>query len=181
MKGIVFTELLEMVESTFGEAVASNVIDSLDLPSGGAYTAVGTYDFAELQAIVASLSLSTQLPAAALLHAYGKHLFGRFAKLYPSFFERATNSFDFLKRVDGVIHIEVRKLYPDAELPRFDHREEGDRVLEMTYRSSRQLADFAAGLIDGCIAYFDDSVTVDRVDLPSQSGATAVRFTLTRQ
>lgn len=181
MKGIVFTELLEMVESTFGETVASSVLDSLELPSGGAYTAVGTYDFAELQAIVASLAIATRLPPAALLHVYGKHLFGRFARLYPSFFDGARDSFDFLTRVDGFIHLEVKKLYPDAELPRFEHRRIDDRTLEMMYRSSRPLADFAAGLIEGCISYFDESIAVDRRNHPTAPADSAAVFTLTKR
>ncbi len=44
MKGIVFTELIDMVEATFGEDMMDDVFDDCDLESGGAYTAVGTYD-----------------------------------------------------------------------------------------------------------------------------------------
>ena len=41
MKGIIFTEFIEMVEDKFGFEVADNIITNSNLPSGGAYTAVG--------------------------------------------------------------------------------------------------------------------------------------------
>ena len=42
MKGIVFTEFLEMVEAQFGLDTVDAIIENSDLPSRGAYTAVGT-------------------------------------------------------------------------------------------------------------------------------------------
>ena len=44
MKGVIFTEFLEMVESHFSPEMADRIITAARLPSGGAYTAVGTYD-----------------------------------------------------------------------------------------------------------------------------------------
>jgi len=44
MKGIIFTEFLEMVEDRFSPEIADRIIEAADLPSGGAYTAIGTYD-----------------------------------------------------------------------------------------------------------------------------------------
>lgn len=48
MKGIVFVEFLEMVESTFSAEMADDIIDACDLSSGGAYTSVGTYPHSEI-------------------------------------------------------------------------------------------------------------------------------------
>jgi hypothetical protein len=48
----------------------------------------------------------------------GQHLFGRFV-CFP-FFSGVTSAFDFLAGLNGIIHVEVRKLYPDAELPHFE-------------------------------------------------------------
>lgn len=44
MKGIIFTEFLEMVEDRFSPEIADRIIEASDLPSRGVYTAVGTYD-----------------------------------------------------------------------------------------------------------------------------------------
>jgi len=41
MKGIVFTEFLEMVENKFSPELADRIIEGAEVPSGGVYTAVG--------------------------------------------------------------------------------------------------------------------------------------------
>jgi len=115
-----------------------------------------------------------------LLHTYGKHLFSRFVVLYPEFFESGANAFDLLERVEGMIHTEVRKLYPDAELPSFEYRRDGNRELEMHYRSNRPLADFAAGLIDGCVAHFGDAIEVSRRDSANPPDSKNACFVLRR-
>lgn len=180
MKGIVFTEFLEMVDQRFGEVVAERIIEESALPSGGAYTAVGTYDHSELVQLVGRLSAITQMPIPELLRGYGKHLFSRFVERYPHFFAGVTSCFGFLEGIEGYIHVEVRKLYPDAELPTIESRRVNDDRLDLTYRSSRPFGDFAEGLILGCIAHFRENISVAKQDA-SGGGKTCVRFTLTRR
>jgi len=179
MKGIVFTELLEMVEDTFGPETADRIILASDLPTRGAYTAVGTYDHQEATRLVASLSKETGIPVAELLRTFGQHLFRRFGTLYPHFFAGSRSAFEFLAQIDQYIHVEVQKLYPDAELPLFDYEEVGPDRLVMVYRSKRALSDLADGLIRGCAAHFGETIDLRRDDL-SQGQGTVVRFTLTR-
>jgi Haem-NO-binding len=161
MKGIVFTEFIDMVESKFGFDMMDDIIESSNLPSGGIYTAVGTYDHTEMVQLVVGLSKRTEIPIDQLLKAYGKHLFGVFIKSYPHFFENTNNVFDFFEQIDRYIHVEVQKLYPDAELPKFDTNRVGDNTLEMLYQSDRKMADLADGLIEAAIEHYQESATVD--------------------
>jgi Haem-NO-binding len=48
MKGVVFTEFLEMVEDRFSPEMADRIIEGAELASGGVYTTVGTYDHGEM-------------------------------------------------------------------------------------------------------------------------------------
>lgn len=178
MKGIVFTELLEMVEDRFGFELADRVISEVDLPSNGVYTAVGTYDFSELVTILVKLSELTGLSTGELQRAYGNHLFTRFSTLYHHFFADATDAFSFLSKIENYIHVEVRKLYPDAELPSFDIKQADPYTLEMVYSSERGMADFAHGLIEGCLTHFGEEIKIDRTDLNQQK--TQSQFVLTR-
>ncbi len=43
MKGIVFTEFLDMVDSVYSPEVVEDIIEASELASAGPYTAVGTY------------------------------------------------------------------------------------------------------------------------------------------
>ncbi len=180
MKGIVFTEFLDMVEEKFGLEIADQMIAGCDLPSGGAYTAVGTYDHREIVQLVVRLSDLSGVALPALLQAFGQHLFGRFVERYPEMFDGIGDAFTFLQRIESHIHTEVRKLYPDADLPEFDCSLQGPDELIMVYRSNRGMADLAAGLIAGCAAHFRESLAIRREDL-SSGAASHVRFNIIRQ
>ena len=177
MKGVVFQEFIQMVETSFSPEMADRIIDASDLSTGGAYTSVGTYHHDEMVQLVVQLSASTGIPVPALLHAFGKHLLGRFAVMYPKHFAGRTSTFELLEVLDNKIHVEVRKLYPDAELPVFDHTIAAPGTMAFVYRSKRPFADLAAGLIAGCIGHFNERIDVSREDYPCETGA-HTRFVL---
>jgi hypothetical protein len=162
MKGIVFTEFLDMVEALHSADMVDAVIVAAKPANGGAYTAVGTYPAAEMGALVAALARQTGTAAPELLHGFGRHVFGRFASTYPDFFAEADDVLAFLSSIEDVIHIEVRKLYPDAELPTLEAAADGPDGLRLTYRSPRCMADFAEGLIEGAAAHFGQALTIGR-------------------
>jgi hypothetical protein len=179
MKGIVFCEFVEMMEAEFTADMADEIISSTELESGGAYTTVGTYDHHEMLALVTQLSEKTGAPVPDLVRAFGRYLFGRFVELYPTFFEGVDGAFSFLDRIEEHVHVEVRKLYPDAELPTFATSRPNDVTMIMVYQSKRPFADLAHGLIEGCITHYGEPINVESEDL-SNDGRTQVRFTLTR-
>ena len=164
MKGIVFTELFDMVEGLFGADIIDDILDDCTLASGGAYTTVGTYDHRELIQIVGALSKHTDIPFKELVRKYGQHLFFRFHALMPNFFEKPKGAFDFLESVHEYIHVEVKKLYPDAALPHFETERDGDKVLVMIYKSQCPFADFAEGLMNGCIEFYKENIIIESVD-----------------
>lgn len=177
MKGIVFTEFLEMVEDKFSADTVDTIIENADPPSGGAYTAVGTYDFSEMVSLVTELSKDTGVGLPDLIKTFGYHLAGRFEAMYPDYFSEYTTLFDFLPTIEDRIHVDVKKLYPDAELPTMEceTQENGDFIL--VYKSARPLADLAEGLICGCADYYGDKITMSKEDR-SEEGATDVKFTI---
>jgi hypothetical protein len=175
MLGMVFTELLEMIESTFSFDVADAVIARAGV--SGAYTAVGDYADADLVAIVKALSDEVGRPVPELLRVYGEHLFERFHERFPIFFESHRDAPGFFRVLESHVHTEVRKLYPSSRPPLFALHTVagGDHVLE--YTSDRGLADFAYGLIAAGLRHFGHvHATIDVEDV-SGSG-THVRFHL---
>lgn len=84
MKGLIFTEFLDFVAAAHGDDMVDDIIDDCRLPNGGAYTSVGTYDHAEMQALIAALAQRTRAPAPEILGRYGRHLFHRFVELFPA-------------------------------------------------------------------------------------------------
>ncbi|MCB1650651.1 MAG: heme NO-binding domain-containing protein [Alphaproteobacteria bacterium] len=164
MKGIVFTELLEMVEARFGADMVDDVLDDCSFVHDGAYTRIGTYDHHELLTIVAALAKRTSVSVRDLVYTYGHHLFERFRVMMPHFFDQPQNAFEFLESVHNVVHVEVKKLYSDAQLPSLKVRDRSHRTLVLEYGSSCPFADFAHGLICGCIDFFDEDIAVSYED-----------------
>ena len=165
MKGIVFTEFLEMVEETHGYEMVDTIINKSDLESEGAYTVVGTYPHQEMVALISNLSKETQTPVSKLLYVFGTYLFNTFTSNYKAFFDASDNVFDFFESIENYIHVEVLKLYPDAELPSFRTESRTDNNLRMIYSSERKMADFALGLIESALQYYkvDGAVEMERM------------------
>jgi hypothetical protein len=166
MKGVVFTEFLEMVEDGFGMEVADSVITRGCPFHTAGFTAVGTYNHTDLLGMVSELSQVTATPAPALVQDFGKRMFAKFLASYPEVFERVSNTFELLFRVEDVIHVEVRKLHPDAELPTFSFPPAEPGCLDLLYESARPFADLAHGLIEACIEHFGEDIEIHRTDLP---------------
>lgn len=178
MKGVIFREFLDLVEDTQGLETVDRIITESDLASRGSYAATGAYDHGEILRMAGQLSELTGIPVGDLVRGFGKHLFERLTdRLSRSLSIRPTNLFDLLEAVDGTIHADVRKIYPDADLPRFETSRPADGVLRLAYRSARPFADLAEGLIEGAAEHFGVPVQITREDLPPGDG-TAADFTV---
>ena len=180
MKGVVFTEFIEMVEDVWSPEVADRIITKVDSPSGGAYTSVGTYPYEEMVGLVTELSKEVEQPITELLRTFGRLLFKQFGIKFSELFVEADDSFTFLEQVDAIIHVEVRKLYSDAELPRFEIKRQDENNLVMIYDSPRAMSDFGHGLMMGCFDHFGETVEIKTHDLSDGAG-TKVRYELTRK
>ncbi|MGD1945587.1 MAG: heme NO-binding domain-containing protein [Croceivirga sp.] len=176
MKGIVFAEFLEMVEINYGLDTVDTIIENSDLPSGGAYTAVGTYEFSEMLQLVSQLSSTTSIPVNDLLYTFGLYLFDSLLKAHPEVVSSYKNPINLLYSIEEHIHVQVKKLYPDAELPTFNILERTERTLTMIYMSSRGLYALAHGLIKKTFEHFQKQVKVE-VKLLNEQG-TEVRFAI---
>ncbi|MBL8341521.1 MAG: heme NO-binding domain-containing protein [Rubrivivax sp.] len=172
MKGVVFTQFLEFVASRFGEDTVDDIIEACALQSGGAYTSVGTYSHEEMHALAGALAERCGLPAAELVRDFGHHLAGSFEHGHPEFFRRSGSYFDVLASVEEHIHVEVRKLYPDAELPTFTVVERSATRMVMDYRSPRRLGALAEGLLRGSARHFGVEAAVQA----QPQGEHAIRF-----
>lgn len=75
MKGIVFTEFLDLVEDKFGLEMVDRIITASTLKSDGVYTAVGTYSFSEMLQLLEHLSENTGISIDNLLLVYAEHFF----------------------------------------------------------------------------------------------------------
>lgn len=178
MKGVIFTEFVDFVTEEYGLMTADHMIEQADLPSKGIYTAVGLYDVRELEMMACRLSELTATPVPMIMRNYGYKLFFTLADQYPAY-AAVGDAFELLASLHEHVHVEIRKLYPKAELPEFTHRMLGPSQMLLVYKSKNGLADLVEGFITGCFDYYRDDAIVSRQDLSGGMG-THVRFTLRR-
>ena len=159
MKGAIFTALAEMVEQEFGLETWDFMLQ--DSNSDGIYISTDTYEDQEFINLTLSLHKKTDIPMADINRAFGEYAFPILAASVPELTSDDMTLKEFLLTVDRVIHVEVRKLHPDASLPDFDYDDDAEDELTMHYSSSRKLCMFSEGLISGAAKHFNTDYTLD--------------------
>ena len=161
MKGVVFNLLEQLVSRDYGEDTWDDLLDEAGLD--GAYTSLGSYDDADLFHLVGAASTSLDISPDDLVRWFGRNSLPLFADSYPQFFAPHTSARTFVLTLNDIIHPEVRKLYPGADVPEFDFELGPDRdqgPLRMGYRSQRRLCSFAEGLIEGAAQHYGERAEI---------------------
>jgi len=177
MKGIVFTEFIDLVETKFGLEMVDSIIESTQLESKGIYTSVGTYEFSEMLQLLKHLSTNTNISIDNLLLVYRKHFFSVLETSYPGLLTTYKEPIDMLSSIENHIHVEVRKIYPDAELPTFKTIEKTDTSLIMIYKSSRAMHHFGLGLMNKTFEHFNSTAKIVLEKI--KEDGTEVKFIIT--
>ncbi len=177
MKGLIFTSFLHLVEKEYGLEMVDEVIAEAAPASGGIYTTVGNYDHSELITMIAALSKKINLSVSHLTRTFGVYLFAELIAAYPQWITDLNSCFALFVKVDGFIHGEVKKLYPDASPPTIKCTQFSESRMEMIYQSPRCMGDVAEGLILGCAAFYREKIIIRRETLGDGSGSSE-RFLL---
>jgi hypothetical protein len=176
MKGLLFTSFLELVEEKFGIAMVDKII--MDSKVSGAYTSVGTYPHSEMVALITSLSQQSGIPADSLMKVYGEYTFIKLVQMHPYLVKDKETSFQFLLKLDNYIHVEVRKLYQNVDLPVFNAELIDDNQLRLLYQSEKKMGDVAEGLIKGCANFFGEIIDIKRKEI--YEDGSEVEFIITK-
>jgi hypothetical protein len=162
MKGIVFNLLEEVVTTHLGEKAWDGILANCSVD--GAYTSLGNDPVEELASLVGALSRQSGKSDRETLKWFGQRAMPHLADRYPEFFKPHTGMRSFLMSLNDVIHAEVRKLYPGADVPVFEFETPAgattNDTLIMRYRSKRKLCQLAEGFIAGASEQFGEVVTV---------------------
>jgi hypothetical protein len=177
MKGIIFTEFVKYVEETHGEKIlASTMKKAGGVTADGVYIETQTYPYEEMFQLAGNLAAQTGVTLAQTFEDFGEYLFGNLARMFSSFFAPDETLFSFLQKLEDHIHVEVRKKYPDANLPGFEFQPIDAKNLRMIYTSERAMSDFGIGLIKGAAHWFNRDVFVGKKDLTPNHNGTRVEI-----
>jgi hypothetical protein len=113
----------------------------------------------------------------ALQRQFGHWMLRRFTETYSPFFDAKPDAFSMLESIENEVHVEVRKLYSDAELPRFDTTRVDDKTMRLVYTSPRRLISFCQGLIEATFKHYGETADIEMVDKSTDSTGIA-EFTI---
>ena len=178
MKGIVFTEFLDLVEEKFGLEMVDAIISQSKLESEGVYTSIGTYSFSELLQLLQNLQTKTGISIDNLLLIYGEHFFSVIETNYKDLLSSYNDPIEMLASIENHIHVEVRKIYTDAELPTFIIKEKTKKTLILIYKSSRSMHHFGLGLMNKTFEHFNSKATIILEKI--KRDGTEVKFIITK-
>ena len=178
MKGIVFTEFLDLVEDKFGLEMVDAIISQSKLESKGVYTSIGTYSFSELLQLLQNLQTKTGISIDNLLLIYGEHFFSVIETNYKDLLSSYNDPIEMLASIENHIHVEVLKIYPEAELPTFEVIEKTEVSIIMIYKSSRAMHHFGLGLMNKTFEHFNSSATIVLEKI--KEDGTEVKFIITK-
>ncbi len=160
MKGIVFNLLEEVVRREHGEDTWDRLLDDAHLD--GVYTSLGNYPDEEVMKLVEAASAALGLPADAVVRWFGRSALPLLAEKYPALFEPHESTRSFLLTLNTIIHPEVRRIYPGADVPVFDFDSSANDVLVLGYSSPRKLCAFGEGLIAGAAAHYGEAASIEQ-------------------
>ena len=145
MKGVVFDLLEQAVVRHHGEDVWDDLLSGAGLI--GAYTSLGSYPDDDLHRLVDQAAATLGMSPQDVIRWFGREALPALAVSYPEFFTGHATTRSFLLTLNDIIHPEVRKLYPGADVPWFEFTGTAKGDLVLGYASRRRLCAFAEGLI----------------------------------
>ena len=160
VKGIIFNLVNEVVVGTYGEDAWDDILDAAGLD--GSYTSLGSYPDDDLFRLVGAASTALESDPQHVIRILGEGAIPLLAQRYPDFFAHDRTR-SMLLTLNDIIHPEVRKLYPGADVPVFDFDTSvGDDRLVLGYQSPRKLCALAEGFIRGTATHFGERVTIEQ-------------------
>lgn len=158
MKGVIFNVVAEVVIDLLGEDAWDDLLDQAE--AGGSYTSLGTYDDGELVAIAVAASKTLGITIDEVLLTIGEKGFDKLAGRHSHLLDKHESAHSFVLELNDIIHPEVLKLYPEANVPDFQTVEKSEDRLVFEYRSVRNMPALAVGLLRGACAHFGDVVEI---------------------
>ena len=161
MKGVIFVEFLEMVESYYGNEVVDRIVAVTNAKPDRVYCVHDSYSPDEIICLIEAVSSEVDILASDLMKLFGEHLFRRFVILYSSSFALRSDVFDVLENLEHDLQSKSPSLDPEWELPDFKTHRVSSEILQVSLHSRIKTPEVALGLLRGCQKYFHEELEVE--------------------
>lgn len=163
MKGIVFNVFENFVDETFQDDSWDKCLKENQMEDDF-FVPTTIYEDQKLLSIFGSLVKMKSLVAEEALKLFGEYLFNALAQKYSDVILGLQTPQDFLRGLDGIIHVEVRKMLSGSTPPQFITRLDEGNKMQLEYRSERKLCALAEGLMSGLNKKFGNTFTFKQIE-----------------
>ena len=164
MKGIIAVCLKEMVIERFGiekwESVLINTGETQDI----SFLATGDIDDKFVMSLIKAVCRAVNLSKEEIADIFGEYWVSTFSqKVYGGLYRRHKTAEEFILAMDH-LHLDITRNIINASPPGFDYDWKDRKTLIMTYKSKRNMIDFAAGLIRAVGKYYTEDLQVTKIN-----------------
>ena len=164
MKGTIVKCLKELVEKKFGKDKWNTICEKSSFSGGSLISLTADIDDAVVMKLLQNTCSTLGVSMEQAADAFGDYWVNDYAPaIYKSIFSKFKSTREFILGMDD-IHIMITKTVPNAKPPRFTYKFTDDKTLVMTYDSSRGLIVVLMGLVKGLGRYFNEKVTVSKIN-----------------
>jgi hypothetical protein len=159
MHGLIFLQFQRFAQKQGGVTAWENLLREAHLPIKS-YSPARVYADEELLALVGAASRNLNLPASAVLEAFGEFIAPELIRLYGKLIDPEWKTLDLIENTEKLIHTAVRVGNPGAGPPVLHCLRGTPDELQIVYSSDRQLCSVAKGIVKGVARHYGETVHV---------------------
>jgi hypothetical protein len=149
MKGHIFDLLEKFIREQVGEDALYEIIDACSFDTSAAFVRSAVYPDDNLYEMVGRAVDRLGIEPEVAHAAFGRWIIPELGNLMPGVFDRYDGPCAFLAGLDEMHQVSLKKIYPDAEPPRFAYQSINEEEGVIRYQSPRGLHHFMAGCLEG--------------------------------
>ena len=178
MKGVVYVELLELLDDLHSMEFTEQGIEEAGVVSGGAYNALGQFDDLEFVALTGAYQHLIGHEITEELYELCERVVRRCILDYPRLFPDHGTLPDTLERMESLIYLKGA-LYETDTTTHPDYIDQiSPNQMVLNHHGDPHLTEFTAALIHGCAAHHHIHADVHCLPV-NQSGTHTTRYLIT--
>ncbi|OCQ22147.1 hypothetical protein A7985_10180 [Pseudoalteromonas luteoviolacea] len=161
MKGHIFMLLEDFISEVAGDEVLYEALEECSFDSSKGFVRTENYPDEQLVELVNIVVGKMGISISEAHFSFGQWLYPKLSNLLPSQFTQYPHPAHVLKQLDDLHHVELKKLYPDAQPPAFQYNVTGPYTAQLIYTSPRRLFDLVKGVLAGMSSYYAVNIEVE--------------------
>ncbi|PHV69210.1 chemotaxis protein [Sporanaerobium hydrogeniformans] len=162
MKGTVVATWIKTCKKLYGEEMVEQALEKVGWQTPKIFSPIENVEDERVKQFILHLAEKSKTPPSDLWHLIGKDNILAFHAAFPSFFKHHT-MYSFLKSLFD-IHVVMTKKFEGAKPPLVSITPVSKTEALFTYQSPRGMFDYFYGLLDGCMSFFNEKVTITEVE-----------------